>query len=115
MRVVPALQGLCRGLGVQGLLGQVVVVERHVAVQGLFEIVAGAEVVRAQQVGDAAVEALHHAVGLRAPGPRQAVLDAERLERAARRLIMHHARLPHVAEAWVWLTEARLLLRQLTT
>ena len=33
----------------------------------------------------------------------------------ARRLVMHHDRLASVAEAWVWLTEARLLLRRLTT
>jgi transposase len=33
----------------------------------------------------------------------------------ARRLVMHHDRLSHVAEAWVWLAEARILLRRLTT
>ncbi len=33
----------------------------------------------------------------------------------ARRLVMHHDRLPQVAETWIWLTEARLLLRRLTT
>lgn len=33
----------------------------------------------------------------------------------ARRLVMHHDRLAHVAEAWVWLTEAKLLLRRLTS
>ena len=33
----------------------------------------------------------------------------------ARRLIMHHDRLAHVSEAWVWLAEARRLLRRLTT
>ena len=33
----------------------------------------------------------------------------------ARRLVMHHDRLAFVSEAWVWLTEARLLLRRLTT
>ena len=33
----------------------------------------------------------------------------------ARRLVMHHDRLSSVAEAWVWLTEARRLLRRLTT
>lgn len=33
----------------------------------------------------------------------------------ARRLVMHHDRLSRVAEAWVWLTEARMLLRWLTT
>lgn len=32
----------------------------------------------------------------------------------ARRLVMQHDRLPQVSEAWVWLTEARLLLRRLT-
>lgn len=35
------------------------------------------------------------------------------LERA-RRLIMHHDRRTDVAEAWVWLAEARMLLRRLT-
>jgi hypothetical protein len=29
-------------------------------------------------------------------------------------LIMHHDRLSAVSEAWVWLTEARMLLRRLT-
>lgn len=33
----------------------------------------------------------------------------------ARRLVMHHDRLPAVSETWVWLTEARLLMRRLTT
>jgi transposase len=33
----------------------------------------------------------------------------------ARRLVMHHDRLSAVSEAWVWLTEARLLARRLTT
>lgn len=33
----------------------------------------------------------------------------------ARRLVMHHDRLADVAETWVWLTEARMLLRRLTT
>lgn len=32
----------------------------------------------------------------------------------ARRLVMHHDRLHHVAESWVWLTQARMLLRRLT-
>lgn len=33
----------------------------------------------------------------------------------ARRLVMHHDRLSSVAESWVWLTEARMLMRRLTT
>ena len=32
----------------------------------------------------------------------------------ARRLVMHHDRLTSVAESWVWLTEARMLMRRLT-
>lgn len=32
----------------------------------------------------------------------------------ARRLIMHHDRLTHISEAWVWLAEARILLRRLS-
>ncbi len=32
----------------------------------------------------------------------------------ARRLVMHHDRLLRVAESWVWLSEARRLLRRLT-
>lgn len=32
----------------------------------------------------------------------------------ARRLVMHHDRLPRVTETWVWLAEARMLLRRLT-
>lgn len=33
----------------------------------------------------------------------------------ARRLVMHHDRLSTVSETWVWLTEARMLMRRLTT
>jgi len=33
----------------------------------------------------------------------------------ARRLVMHHDRLSRVSEAWVWLAEARMLLRRLVT
>ena len=33
----------------------------------------------------------------------------------ARRLIMHHDRLLKVSEAWVWFTEARMLLRRLAS
>ncbi len=33
----------------------------------------------------------------------------------ARRLIMHHDRLLAVSEAWVWLAEACILARRLTT
>lgn len=33
----------------------------------------------------------------------------------SRRLVMHHDRLCNVSEAWVWLAEARLLARRLTT
>lgn len=32
----------------------------------------------------------------------------------ARRLVMHHDRLAHVCESWVWLAQARMLLRRVT-
>jgi hypothetical protein len=32
----------------------------------------------------------------------------------ARRLIMHHAMRTDVAETWVWLAQARILMRRLT-
>jgi hypothetical protein len=41
------------------------------------QILAIAKAVCPEHVGDAPVEAFHPAVGLRPPGPRQAVLDAE--------------------------------------
>jgi hypothetical protein len=28
-------------------------------------------------------------------------------------VFMHHDRLPHVSEAWPWLTQARILMRRL--
>ena len=33
----------------------------------------------------------------------------------ARRLVIHHDRLSHVCESWVWLAQARLLLKRVTT
>lgn len=50
------------------------------------------------------------------PLPKRWVVERTHawLERA-RRLIMHHDRRTDVAEAWVWLAEARLLLRRLAT
>lgn len=41
------------------------------------------------------------------------VLAKRRVVERTRRLIMHHDRRAQVSEAWVWLTEARLLLRRL--
>ncbi|ANX03426.1 hypothetical protein PG2T_03955 [Immundisolibacter cernigliae] len=76
------LKRLSRSLGVQCLLRQVVVVERDIAVQGLLQVLAGPEVVRAQQVRDAPVEALDHAIGLRVARGRQTVLDAQFLAQA---------------------------------
>ena len=57
---------------------------------------------------------------VRVEGPGQpSGPDGIRLERAGTsgywRLIMHEDRLASVAEAWVWSTEAKLLLRRLTT
>ena len=48
------------------------VVQRDVAVQGLLQVLAGPEVVCAQQVGDTPVEALDHPISLRVARGRQA-------------------------------------------
>ena len=48
-------------------LGQMVVVQPDIALERGFQIVAAAEVVRAQDLGNAAVEALDHAVFGAAP------------------------------------------------
>lgn len=50
------------------------------------------------------------------PLPKRWVVErAHAWNERARRLIIHHDRLPFVSETWVWLAEARLLLRRLTT
>jgi transposase len=51
-----------------------------------------------------------------APLPKRWVVERTHgWNERARRLIMHHDRLPAVSETWVWLAEARILLRRLTT
>ncbi|CZT26052.1 hypothetical protein PCPL58_p2035 (plasmid) [Pseudomonas cerasi] len=47
--------------------------------------------------------------------PLQVVERTHAWNERARRLIMHHDRLFAVSEAWVWLAEARILARRLTT
>lgn len=53
------------------------VVQRHIALQGLLHIVAAIEPVGLQDVRDAPVEPLHHTVGSGRPGPGQPVLYAQ--------------------------------------
>ena len=61
----------------QSLLGQVMVVEPGIAQERGFQFLAGAKVMGAQQVGDAAVETLDHAIGLGTLGTGEPVFDAE--------------------------------------
>jgi hypothetical protein len=58
-------------------LRQLAVIEPDVAQDGLFELFAAAEVMALQDVLDAAVEPLDHAIGLRVHRRCEAVLDAE--------------------------------------
>jgi len=51
----------------QSRLGQLIVVQEDVAPQGLRQILPGEEVMRLQDIADAAIEAFDHAVGLRGP------------------------------------------------
>ena len=55
------------------------VVELDVAAKRAGQVLATVEAVRGQYVRDAAIEALDHAIGLRAPRTGQTMLDAERL------------------------------------
>ena len=55
------------------------VVQRHVTQQRLLQVLAAAESLGLQDIGNAAVEALDHAVGAGCPGLGQPVLYAQRL------------------------------------
>ena len=55
------------------------IVQVHVAMQGRPQVLARPEVMGLQDVADAAIEALDHAVGLRRPTLGQTVLDAQGL------------------------------------
>ena len=51
------------------------VVEPGATQEGDFQFLAGTEVMRAQQIGNASIEALDHAIGLRMFGLGQAVVN----------------------------------------
>ena len=61
----------------QSLLRQMVVVKPGIAQERGLQLLAGAEVVRAQQIGDAPIETFHHAIGLGPFGACQAMLDLQ--------------------------------------
>jgi hypothetical protein len=56
-----------------------VVVQIHVSVQRLRQVLLAVESVRLEHIGNAAIEALDHAIGLRRSGLGQAVFDIELL------------------------------------
>jgi hypothetical protein len=60
-----------------GLWWRVMVVQPDIALEHGFEILAATEMVRTQDLGDAAVEALDHAVGLGPARRDEAVRDVE--------------------------------------
>jgi hypothetical protein len=76
MSFMPGFYALDWSLTAELRLGQVRVVEGDIPVQGLLQIQGRIEVMGLEDIGDAAVEALDHAVGLRAPGWREAVFGA---------------------------------------
>ncbi len=81
MGLPPSSHGGDWGEVVKVLLDQMLVVEPHVSMQRLAQFLGTAEVVCAQHLFEAAIEALDHAVGLRAPDRAQ----AQRLAAAALR------------------------------
>jgi hypothetical protein len=61
---------------IQCLLRDVVVVKIYIPMQCGFEILGGGKVMGLQYLGNAAIEAFDHAIGLRVAGWYQAMLDA---------------------------------------
>ena len=75
---LPAFECLDGALMVQGTLGDVMVVGGQILGEHGIEVGSAGEAGLLDQVADAAVEALDHAVGLGVPGWAKAVLDAHR-------------------------------------
>ena len=75
---LPALECLDRALVIQGALGNVMVVGQQILIERGIELASAGEAGLLDQVADAAVEALDHAVCLGVPGRAQAVLNAHR-------------------------------------
>lgn len=63
---------------IERLLGEAVVVCGHVVLERRLQLLGGLEACLADDLADAAVESLDHAVGLRMTWRAQAVLDGER-------------------------------------
>jgi hypothetical protein len=59
----------------QGALGEMVIVQVGIAQEGGFEALGGIEAMGLQDLGNAAIEAFHQAVGLRMARWNQAVFD----------------------------------------
>jgi|GEM_PF-5652228 hypothetical protein len=77
--LIPVLHGLKGRATLECCLRQVMSIQPNVAHERAFEVFAASEVVAAQHLFDAAVEALDHAVGLRTPRTGQALLIASAL------------------------------------
>jgi len=75
----PFLHGLKRGFAAQRGLRQLMIVQVHIAMQGRPQVLARPEVMGLQDVADAAIEAFHHAIGLRRPTLGQTMLNAQGL------------------------------------
>ena len=74
---LPVLERFDRRSALQGCLRELAVVEVDVAQDGLLQVLSAVEAMALQDVLDAAVEPLDHAVRLRPHRWREAVLDAQ--------------------------------------
>ena len=61
---------------IQGLLRYVVVVQVRIAMKRGFEILGGCKMMGLQHLGNTAIEAFDHAIGLRMAWRNQAMFDA---------------------------------------
>jgi hypothetical protein len=75
---LPVFKGLDRGNMAQRALGDMVVVESGVPVQGRFQVFGRVETVSPEHLGNAAVEPFHPPVGLRMARGDEAMLDVLR-------------------------------------
>ena len=73
------LHGLHRRLAFERRLGQLVVVQGHIAQQSLLQVFTAAEPMGLESITDATVGPLHHPVGCGRPGLGQPVLDTQLL------------------------------------
>lgn len=87
VRLIPVFHRLHRRFALERGLRQLVVVQSHIALQGLLHVLAAVESVGLQNVRNAAIKPFHHAVGSWSPGLGQPVLYAQLLAQLVKLMV----------------------------